>query len=94
MASETASGYDDLTTDLVEAEQYGALASNWLEAEEGGHTAAIEAFENELHARITFDEIDGIQGLDPATGEPSMAETERLQRSLRRMWNNASARLD
>jgi hypothetical protein len=80
--------------DLHEAEQLSALARNWLEAEEAGETAAVEAFENELHERITFDGINRVQGLDAATGEPWPAETARLQMSLERMWTNASVRLD
>ncbi len=80
--------------DETEIEQFGALARNWREAEEIEDTAALEAFENELHERLTIDEIKMIQGLDAKTGEPSTAETDRLQTVLGKMWNNASARLD
>lgn len=78
----------------IELEQFGALARNWREAEEIGDTAASEAFEDELHERITLAESKQVQGLDPRTGEPSPAETDRLRNLLERMWNNASARLD
>ena len=78
----------------IELEQFGALARNWREAEEIGDTAAAEAFEDELHERITLAEIREAQGLDPKTGEPSSAETDRLRGLLERMWNNASARLE
>ncbi len=80
--------------DEIEVEQFGALASNWREAQEIEDSAASEAFENELHERITMDEVKMIQGLDPKTGEPSSAETDRLRTVLAEMWNNASARLD
>lgn len=78
----------------TEMEQFSALARNWREAEEIEDSAALEAFENELHERITIDEITMIEGLDVTTGEPSTAETDRLRTVLRKMWNNASARLD
>lgn len=78
----------------TEIEQFGALARNWREAEEINDTAASESFENELHERITIDEIRMIQGFDAKTGEPSTAETDRLRTVLGKMWNNASARLD
>ena len=78
----------------TELEQFGALARNWREAEEIDDSAAAESFENELHERITIDEIESIQGLDPMTGEPSRAETDHLRSVLGKMWNNAAARLD
>ena len=78
----------------TEMEQFGALARNWREAEEIEDSAALQALENELHERITIDEIETIQGLDAKTGEPSTAETDRLRTVLGKMWNNASARLD
>ncbi len=80
--------------DVTEAEQFGALASNWREARETGDGAASEAFEDELHARIAAEEIDAIPGLEGKTGEPSAAETDRLRAVLGTMWSNASARLD
>ena len=80
--------------DQSEVEQFGALASNWREAQEIDDAAASEAFENELHERITMDEVKVIQGFDATTGEPSPAETDRLRTVLGTMWNNASARLD
>ncbi len=79
--------------EVTQIEQFGALASNWREAEEIGDSAASEAFEDELHARITTDEIRMIRGLDAKTGEPSSAETDRLRAVLEKMWSNASARL-
>lgn len=79
---------------VTETEQFSALATNWREAEEMGDSAALEAFEDELHERITIEEIATIQGLDAKTGEPSAAETDRLRSLLGTMWNNASARLD
>ena len=80
--------------DETQLEQFGALARNWREAEEIEDSAASQAFEDELHERITIDEIRVMQGLDPKTGEPSSAETDRLRPVLEQMWNNASARLD
>lgn len=80
--------------DETQLEQFGALASNWRQAEEIGDDAASQAFEDELHERITIDKISMIQGLDPKTGEPSSAETDRLRAVLGKMWSNASARLD
>ena len=80
--------------DTAEVEQVETIAQNWREAEEAGDRAAAEAFEDELHARLTAEEIGAIQGHDPRTGEPSAAETERLRGVLQRMWRNASARLD
>ncbi len=77
-----------------EIEQLSALATNWREAEGSDDAAASEAFEHELHERITIAEIRNVQGLDPQTGEPSSAETDRLRYWLEVMWNNASARLD
>jgi hypothetical protein len=79
--------------DVTEAEQFGALAGNWREARDADDSAASQAFENELHARISAEEIATIQGLDAKTGEPSAAETDRLRTVLGTMWNNASARL-
>jgi hypothetical protein len=92
MTSESASRHEGTIIDVAEAEEFGALAGNWLEAEKAGDAAAQEAFENELHERITFDQIDRIQGLNAATGEPSTAETERLRGLLQRIWNNASVK--
>lgn len=94
MAFSFAHTHEDTIKDVVEAEQFGALARNWLEAQETGDTAASDALEDELHERTTLDEIKRIQGLDAATGEPSVAETERLRDLLERMWSNASVRLD
>jgi hypothetical protein len=94
MASDTGFRHEDNSVDVAEAEQFGALAKNWLEAEEVADDAASAAFEDELHERITRDEINRIQGLDAASGEPSLAETEQLRKVLERMWNNASVRLD
>ena len=79
--------------DVTTIEQFGALASNWREAEAIGGDAASQAFEDELHERITVEEIASIEGLDPGTGEPSSAETDRLRATLEKMWSNASARL-
>ena len=80
--------------DETEVEQFRALAQNWREAEESEDKAASEAFEDELHERITMDEIKSIKGFDAKTGEPSTAETDRLRTVLGTMWSNASGRLD
>ena len=80
--------------DVTEAEQFCALASNWRDAREMDDSAASEAFEDELHARISAEEIAAIPGLNAKTGEHSAAETDRLRTVLGTMWNNASARLD
>ena len=80
--------------DVMEAEQLGALASNWREARQSGDDAAMHAFEDELRARMTEDEIGAAEGLDPKTGERSPAETDRLRAELGIMWSNAAARLD
>lgn len=76
-----------------EVEQLAALAENWREAEEMNDYAASQAFEDELHARVTDVEISSLKLTDPPAGE-APAETHRLQRALERMWDNASARLD
>lgn len=78
--------------DVTEAEQFGTLASNWLEAEKTEDAAASRAFEDELHARITIEEIRTMRGLDAQTGEFSSAETDRLRTVLQKMWNNAVRR--
>jgi hypothetical protein len=83
-----------LIVNVTEVEQFSALAGNWRDAEAIGDTAASEAFEDELHERITIDEIRTIQSLDAQTGEPSSAETDRVRTVLEKMWTNASARLD
>lgn len=75
-------------------EEFAVLADNWREAEEAGDRAAAEAFEDELHARLTPAEIRELEAPDPGTGEASPAETERLRSGLERMWENASAWLD
>ncbi len=80
--------------DVTEAEQFGALANNWREARQMSDSAASEAFEDELHARISTEEIAEIQGHHAETGEPSPAETDRLRAALGKMRTNASARLD
>jgi hypothetical protein len=80
--------------DVTEAEQFGALASNWREAGKMDDRAASEAFEDELHASIAAEEIARLPGLGARTGEPSAAETDRLRSELGTMWSNASARLD
>ncbi len=77
-----------------EIEELAAVAQNWREAEELGDTAAAEAFEDELHARVGIAEIRNLEALDPGTGEASGAETGRLRSELEEIWNRASARLD
>ena len=79
--------------DVTEAEQFGALASNWREAREMDDSAASEALEDELHARIPVEEIATIPGLDARTGEAWPDGTDRLRTVLGTMWSNASARL-
>lgn len=93
MTADAAFGHEDTYIDIAEAEQLGALAGNWLVSQDDGDAAAAEAFEDELHERMKLDEIKGSHGLDPASGEPSLAETERLREVLEHMWNNASLRL-
>ena len=79
---------------VSEAEEMAALAHNWREAKEQRDPAAAQAFEDELHARLTRAEIRDFEAADPRTGEPSAAETERLSGVLEEMWDNANARLD
>lgn len=75
-------------------EEMTALVQNCREAEALGDRAAMEALENELHARVTLAEIRGLEAADPRTGEASPVETQRLRSALEEMRNRASARLD
>lgn len=75
-------------------EQYAALATNWREAGEGNDYAAAEAFEDELHARVSSGELRNLKLRCAASGDMSSVETESVQSVLEKMWNNASARLD
>jgi hypothetical protein len=79
---------------MNEVEEFAALAQNWREAEDQRDAASSEAFENELHERVTLAEIGSLEAEDPRTGEPSAAESDRLRGVLHLMWNKASARLD
>lgn len=77
-----------------EVEEFAALAQNWREAEGAGDPAAAQAFEDELHGRITVAGIRTLEAQDPRTGEASAVETDRLRSTLAAIWNRASARLD
>ena len=79
--------------DISEVEQLAALAKNWREAEESNDHAASEAFEDELHARVSEDEMMNLKLTDPQMGEVSSTKRDWLQSALERMWSNASARL-
>jgi uncharacterized protein (DUF885 family) len=76
----------------TEVEQFAALAENWREARAINDHAASEAFEDELYARLSEDEIGRLTG--PEMPEERSGDTDGLQSVLQRMWNNASARLD
>ena len=79
--------------DISEVEQLAALAKNWREAGESNDHAASEAFEDELYARVSEDEMMNLKLTDPHRGEISSTKTGWLQNALERMWSNASARL-
>jgi hypothetical protein len=78
---------------VFEVEELAALVENWREAKEARDSAASEAFENELHERVTPAEIRTLEAPDPNTGEPSATATDQLRSDLQEMWSKASARL-
>lgn len=78
----------------IEVEQFAALAANWSEAEEGGDQAGARAFEDELHARLSIDEIRNLRVADAQGDEASAAETAAVRRVLEAMWDKAAVRLD
>lgn len=77
-----------------QVEEMAALAQNWREAAEAGDAAASQAFEDELHERITVAGIRDLEAPDPGTGEASAVETVRLRNALETIRNRASTRLD
>lgn len=78
----------------VEVEQFAALAENWRQARAIDDQAASEAFEDELHARISKDELGQLRPGNAPMHERPAAEADGLRTVLERMWDNASARLD